>query len=499
MPPAARRSNEASTARASRPTREAGAERRELSGWGRSPVSVADVVAPEVVEEVPPIIARARRSGGSVLARGLGRSYGDAAQAAGATVVDLTACRSIFGHDPETPTVHVEAGLSLEDLIAWAVPKGYFVPVTPGTRQVTVGGAIAADVHGKNHHRDGSFGRYVRSMRLATPGGVRTLSPSDDEAVFWATVGGMGLTGVVLDAEIQLLRIETAQMSVDTDRARDLDECMSIMTEGDADYPYSVAWVDCLATGKAFGRSVLTRGRHATLEQLEAAARRRPGANAGGRAGADPLEYRVSQLVDVPIAPPFRLPQREFVRLFNEAWFRKAPRRRREELQTIPAFFHPLDGIGGWNRLYGRRGFLQYQFVVPFGAEEVVRRVIEELASARTPSLLAVLKRFGPSDPAPLSFPAPGWTLALDLPLGLAALGEALDRFDEWVADAGGRIYFAKDSRVHPRHVPRMYPRLDEWREVLDRVDPGHTITSDLSRRLQLRRAGRQTHPGETS
>jgi decaprenylphospho-beta-D-ribofuranose 2-oxidase len=262
-------------------------------------------------------------------------------------------------------------------------------------------------------------------------------------------------------------------MRVDTDRAADLDECMRLLAEGDEDAPYSVAWIDCLASGRHLGRSVITRGRHAEAAELSGAAARTP------------LAFEPRALPAVPWAPPGLL-NRASVAAFNELWFRAAPRRRRDEVQPLSTFFHPLDAVTDWNRLYGPAGLVQHQCVVPFGAEDVVREILERLSAARTASFLAVLKRFGPSDPAPLSFPMPGWTLALDVPAGSAGLGPLLDGIDDLVLAAGGRLYLAKDARARPEVVWAMYPRLAEWQEVQQRMDPAGVMRSDLGRRLGL-------------
>jgi decaprenylphospho-beta-D-ribofuranose 2-oxidase len=371
--------------------------------------------------------------------------------------------------------VTAEAGASIDRLLHALVPQGLFVPVTPGTRYVTVGGAIAADIHGKNHHRKGSWCQHVTSLRLQLAGGeVVEIGPDRDPDLFWATAGGMGLTGVVLDATFACPRIGSSRLLVDTDRAADLDEVLELMASGDHAYDYSVAWIDLMAGGRALGRSVLTRGRFATAEE------------AAPVTGADPYAYSAGVLASAPPFVPNGLLNKLTVRAFNELWFRKAPVRRRDELQTIPTFFHPLDMVGGWNRIYGPTGFLQWQFVVPFGAEATLRRIVEDLSRSGCTSFLAVLKAFGEGDPAPLSFPSPGWTLALDIPAGVPGLGPLLDRLDGLVAAEGGRVYLAKDSRLRPELVPVMYPRLDEWQAVRDRVDPDRRITSDLARRLGL-------------
>jgi len=411
--------------------------------------------------------------GRGVLGRGLGRSYGDAAQNGGGMVIDMTTRDRVLSVDSDAALVSVEAGASLDQLMHLLLPLGLFVPVTPGTRQVTVGGAIAADIHGKNHHVDGSFGRHVVSLDLlCADGSIRRLSPESE--LFWATVGGMGLTGLVLRATLKMKKVESAYCLVDTERCTDLDDLTGRMAEGDDRYTYSVAWIDCLARGSSLGRSVLTRGWSADRDQLPRKMRDHA------------LEFRPRQLAVAPAVFPSGLLNRVSVAVFNEGWYRRAPRERRGEIQSIAAFFHPLDGVGQWNRIYGPRGFLQYQFVVPFGAEDTLRRCIQMLSDTGLASFLAVLKRFGQASGGHLSFPTPGWTLALDIPLGAPMLGDLLDRLDEEVMAAGGREYLAKDSRLPAAAIARMYPRLDQWRDIRRATDPNGVFASDLQRRLGL-------------
>ena len=440
-----------------------------LTGWGRTGATRAEVASPRCAEEIGELLRAAGPRG--VLARGLGRSYGDAAQNAGGTVIDTGALMSPLEIDGGG-NLRVGAGVSLDTVMRTFIPSGWFVPVTPGTRQVTMGGAVAADVHGKNHHVDGSVGRHVSRLRLATPTGIHDLGPDDD--LFWATVGGMGLTGVVTEVDLRMIPIETSAMLVDTDRTPDLDTTMALMTDGDDGYRYSVAWIDCLSGGRSLGRSVLTRGEHAPVASLPASRR------------ADPLQFAPRTVIAAPPWAPSALLNSATIRVFNEAWYRRAPRRERGAVHGLAGFFHPLDGVGGWNRLYGHRGFLQYQFVLPFGQEDVLRRVVERLAGGGCPSFFGVLKRFGAADAGHLSFPQSGWTLALDMPIGPPGLGPLLDALDAEVAEAGGRVYLAKDSRLRPEHVGAMYPRLAEWRAVRDRVDPHRVMCSDLARRLGL-------------
>jgi decaprenylphospho-beta-D-ribofuranose 2-oxidase len=394
-------------------------------------------------------------------------------------VLSLTGLRGVRGFDPDTGLITVGAGLSIGDLARLVLPHGWFPPVLPGTSHVTVGGAIAADVHGKNHHREGSFCDHVRSLELVTPGGERaTVSPESD--AFAATGGGMGLTGVVVEATVQLLRVETDRVRVDTERARDLDDVLERMERGDEGYRYSVAWIDCLARGRSLGRSVLMRGDHAAREELPPGARSRPG------------DFAPPRVLSAPPGVPSGLLSAPTVRAFNEAYFRRAPRFERGRLEPLHSYFHPLDGVCDWNRLYGPRGLLQYQLVVPFGAEDALRAVLERLAGERCPAFLGVLKRFGRGRGL-LSFPIPGWTLAVDLPAGRAELAPRLDGLDDLVAEAGGRLYLAKDSRLRPELLARMYPELERWRELRARLDPGGALRSDLARRVGLLEPPRTT------
>ncbi|MFC4944796.1 FAD-binding protein [Pseudonocardia sp. GCM10023141] len=445
-----------------------------LRGFGRTAPTRASVLLPRSADDVVAAIAAAGPRG--VIARGLGSSYGDPAQNAGGTVLDMTGLATIHGIDPGTGIVVLDGGVSLDTLMRAALPHGLWVPVLPGTRQVTIGGAIGADVHGKNHHTNGSFGNHVLAMDVALADGtVRTLTPDGPDAeLFWATVGGMGLTGIILRASVQLQRTESAYFVVDTDRTADLDELLVHLTDGSDDtYGYSAAWFDTTSTGAALGRAVLTRGSLAKADELPPKLR------------AEPLKFDAPQLLTFPDVFPNGLANRFTLRAFSELWYRKAPKRQRGSVQNITAFYQVLDVFGGWNRIYGSRGFLQYQFVVPMGEEAALRRIVEKIARSPFASGLNVFKRFGAGNAAPLSFPMPGWTITVDFPI-TAGLSRFCIELDELVLGAGGRLYLAKESRATGETFRRGYPRYDEWRKVRDSVDPTGVFTSDMARRLEL-------------
>ena len=449
---------------------------QRLSGWGRTAWTVADLFHTNDVHEMQRIIDGSGPRG--VIARGLGRSYGAAAQNAGGNVIEITAEGDPNGVDAfldsATGVLDVASSVSLDSILRMSVPRGWFVPVTPGTRFITVGGAIASDVHGKNHHFDGSFGQHVSSITLLLASGeIMEMTPQSHPEWFWATVGGMGLTGIVLRAKVRMLPIESSRVRVETERLVNFDAvCEAMSSDGaDNDYRYSVCWIDLLATGSSMGRGVLTRGEHASVADVK---------------DDDVLAYDPRLKVPAPGWVPNGVLNKWSIKAFNEVWYRKAPANRHVSIESIPQFFHPLDGVHQWNRLYGKQGFIQYQFIVPLDRIDVLRTVIETFSSAGVASFLAVLKRMGPQNLAPMSFPTEGWTLTLDMAAGIKGLPELLAKVDNMVLDAGGRHYLAKDSHVSPTAVRRGYPRLDEWMQTRDSMDPYGLWRSDLARRLGL-------------
>lgn len=400
---------------------------REISGWGRWPrrrCRVATPAAPDAVALAP-----------GAIPRGLGRAYGDCAMSPELTLSTARLDR-MRAFDPATGTLEAEAGVSLGAVIATFLPRGFFPAVTPGTKFVTLGGAIAADVHGKNHHGAGSFGDHVLWFDLLGPDGETRCAPDRNPDLFRATLGGMGLTGLVTRAAIRLKPVETAWIRQRTIPAPDLDAAIAAF-EASLSATYSVAWIDCLARGASRGRSLLQLGEHALRAELPP-----------GRAAA-PLEAPRRAPRRVPLDAPGWALNPLTVRAFNALYWRAGVRGPRERLVDWDGYFYPLDAVHDWNRIYGRRGFAQYQCALPLGpARDGLAEMLEAIAASGLGSFLAVLKRFGPGAPdRPLSFPIEGYTLALDFPLTAEAL-TLMDRLDEITLAAGGRLYLAKDARM---------------------------------------------------
>ncbi|MEU7787055.1 FAD-binding oxidoreductase [Amycolatopsis sp. NPDC049159] len=449
-------------------------QRRTLTGWARTAPTTADVLSTADVEAIARAVTRAGERG--VIARGLGRSYGDPAQNAGGLVVDMTALNRIHSIDPDTALVDLDAGVSLDQLMREALPHGLWVPVLPGTRQVTIGGAIANDIHGKNHHSAGSFGNHVVSMDLITADGrIRTLTPEGPEAeLFWATVAGIGLTGIIVRAKIRMTKTETAYFLADNERTNNLDETLELVSNGSDDkYTYSSAWFDTISTGSKLGRAAFGRGSLAKLDELPPKLR------------ANPLKFDAPQLATLPDIFPNGLANKLTFGGIGELYYRKTPKEARGVIQNLTAFYHPLDMFGEWNRAYGSKGFLQYQFSTPLNAHEPLRKIVRKIAESGHVSFLNVFKRMGEGNAAPLSFPHPGWMVCVDFPIK-QGLGRFCQELDEDVLELGGRLYTAKDSRTTPETFAKMYPRLEEWRKIRASVDPEGVFASDMSRRLEL-------------
>ena len=459
---------------------------QSLYGWGRTAPSTAQVLSTADVDTIAQAVKQVadenselpehKRRG--VIARGMGRSYGDPAQNGGGLVVDMTPLNRIHSIDPDTGIVDVDGGVTLDQLMKAALPYGLWVPVLPGTRQVTIGGAIGPDIHGKNHHSAGSFGDHVLSMELLVADGrVLHLEPTGETAeLFWATVGGMGLTGIILRARIQMTFTETAYFIADTDRTDTLDETIALHSDGsEVNYTYSSAWFDAISAPPKTGRSTISRGSLATLDQLKELA---------PKLAKDPLKFNAPQLMAVPdIFPSWTMNKLSLMAIGEAYYFMGKPAR--NQVQNLTQFYQPLDLIGEWNRGYGKAGFLQYQFVVPTDAVEPFKDIIYDIQASGHYTALNVFKLFGEGNQAPLSYPMKGWNVCVDFPIR-PGLNEFLDRLDDQVMQFGGRLYLAKESRTSAEKFHKMYPGLPGWLKTRREIDPTGVFASDMSRRLEL-------------
>ena len=436
-----------------------------VSGWGRFPVVDTDVLRPRSFQALGDAIAGS--PGG--IARGNGRAYGDAGIGLSQTI-EMAAFDRVRSFDPQSGRIRLEAGVLLSDLIDTFGPRGFLPHVVPGTRFVSVGGAIAADVHGKNHHCEGGFGRYVDSILLRTgQGETIEISREQGSDAFFATIGGMGLTGVILEATIRLRPVETGWIRQRVIPASNLADAVRALDRGDS-ATYSVAWIDCVASGNSLGRSLIYLGEHARADEI-------PGDRAAFSRGHDP---RLTMPVDLPAMTL----NRYSIRAFNELYFRiGASRAGAPHLVSIFPYFFPLDNVGAWNRIYGRRGFLQHQCVIPqAGALDVLGEILARISTRGDASFLAVLKKLGQGDGV-MSFPLPGYTLALDFPMSSSILN-FLDELDRLVVAAGGRLYLAKDARQSRATFEAGYPALQRFNEIRKSLDPMGRIRSRLSQRL---------------
>jgi len=436
---------------------------KPLCGWGRYPVI-------EGVQQRSEDLETASRD--AILSRGLGRSYGDASlpPPGGYTVLSTELADRILSFDETTGILRGEAGLSLAALNEVFLRRGWASPVSPGTQYVTLGGMVASDVHGKNHHVAGCFGKHVRALRMRVADGrVLEVSDQNEPELFRATIGGMGLTGHILEVEVALERIPTAWVWRESEQVGGLDALVVKLRADSRSWPFTMSWVDCQRTGLGMGRGIVIRGRWA--EREEAPTRQ-------------PTFHR-------RLAVPFDMPGwalgRRSVRLFNLAYFHAHGRAVRRGIVHPQAFFYPLDAVRHWNRLYGRRGFTQYQCVLPDAPDDdgaAYRELFSVLARRGGASFLSVVKDCGAEGKGMLSFPRPGISVALDLPLQGARTQSLVDELNEVVIAAGGRIYLAKDAMTRPEHLRAMEPRIDAWNEVRKRWDPEGKLRSALADRL---------------
>lgn len=452
--------------------------RKELAGWGRVPVVPADAARLESRADATRALAKARDLHIPMLAYGLGRSYGDAALVKDGRVVVTRRLDRLLDFDPTTGWLRAEAGVSIEDLLTTLVPRGFFPPVTPGTKFVTLGGALACDVHGKNHHQDGCISNHIRAFDLLLASGeIIRVTRENEPDIFRATAGGMGLTGLILAVEIKMTPIANPLITMESVRVENLDDFFRVSSES-GDFTHTVSWIDCLASGRKLGRGIFMRGRHAPAGTPV------PG-GFGARLGA--LKDAVAPYLTVPFNAPNVLLNQATIGAFNEAYFRRHRPGSVSNVSHFEPFFYPLDAVSHWNRIYGRRGFYQYQNVLPHDPDQrAIRAVLEAIAGSGMASFLAVIKEFGTTDNGGLSFPRPGVTLALDFPNHGDALEKLFERLDAITLEAGGRVYLAKDARLPRATFRRMYPGWEAWKATRDRLDPHHLFQSELGRRLGL-------------
>lgn len=442
-----------------------------LAGWGGYNPLECSVTQPSSSEKVSQIL---QCEAPPVIARGLGRSYGDSAIDELALVVKTHALDCVLAFNDSNGLLCAQAGLCLGALIDVILPRGWFLPTTPGTKFVTLGGAVAADVHGKNHHVDGTFGNWVRSLKLLLADGTEvTCSPEDNGELFWATIGGMGLTGFITEVEVQLQKVDSAYYNVDYRRCADLDTTLALLEQTEGSYTHSVGWIDCLGRNKSLGRSVLMLGNNAKAEDLHSAQRSSPFAIKSKSAKTVPCYF-----------PNFAL-NRLTVTAFNKLYY--AVNKNCTKVVDYDAYFYPLDSIQQWNKIYGRRGFVQYQALFPTQtARQGLTDVLETLGRYGLASFLAVIKKSGAANPSPLSYLFEGYTLALDIPNVGPRLIELVHELDRILLQQGGRLYLAKDSLTSAQTIRQMYPRMDEFLAVKKRVDPHNRFISAQARRLNL-------------
>ncbi len=408
----------------------------------------------------------------SFIARGLGRSYGDASLNDGGGTLLFTRLNRFLSFDEQTGLLHAEAGVSLDDILKIFVPKGWFLPVTPGTKFITLGGAVASDVHGKNHHADGSISNFITELELITAvdGRIR-CSRDENDNLFWATLSGGGLTGIILSVKLRLLPIETAYINQHNIKAQNVNQAFDIFDQHDQDYKYSVAWIDCLAGGKALGRSIVMFGNHAAETDL---------ADKG-----DHLRIHHDPKLSVPFQFPSFALNSWSARTFNQLYYHKSLSMEKKFLSHYDAFFYPLDAIHSWNRIYGKKGFLQWQCALPEkNGRDGIKEILTKIQQAKRGSFLAVLKKMGGQEGL-LNFPVKGYTLALDFSL-TKNVHDFLDRLDEIVTKFGGRIYLTKDARLQRGNLAKMYPDIEKWKAIKKEADPKNRFSSLQADRLGL-------------
>jgi len=439
----------------------------KISGWGNYPKVEAENFSfdyhKDLIQKIKPLP--------KLIARGNGRSYGDSSLAG--NVVSSLNYNRFLAYDQINGIIKCEAGVMLSDVLDLVIPDGWFLPVTPGTKFITVGGAVASDVHGKNHHKEGSFSKHTLNITiLCADGSVLNCSKSENKELFEATCGGLGLTGVILQVEFQLKKIESSYIKQRQVKAKNLDEIFELF-ESNENITYSMAWIDCLKGGKGFGRSIMMAGEHAKLDELSK------------KQQANPLIPTNQTPFKIPFNFPSFVLNKLTIKAFNMLYYHKNLKKDFESIIPYNPFFYPLDAILHWNRMYGKKGFVQYQFVLPMEtSKKGLIRILKRIREKGLGSFLAVLKLFGEQNDL-ISFPMRGYTLALDFPVR-PGLFKFLDELDKIVHDHGGRIYLSKDARMRQQFLNDSYPGLEKFSAIVKKYNPDFKFSSLQSKRLLL-------------
>ncbi len=440
--------------------------KKQITNWGNYPIKEADDRLFSFDTELKKTIAEFSH----FIPRGNGRCYGDASLAD--KTITTTSFNKVLSFDKEQGLFECQSGITLDQVLEIIVPAGWFLPVTPGTKFITIGGAIASDVHGKNHHVDGCFSSHVREMDINLADGSQiTCSPTHNTDIFEATCGGMGLTGLISRVVFSLKKIETSYIVQKQIKAANLDEVLELF-EQNTHYTYSVAWIDCLKQGKHFGRSILMLGEHAKLNELSE------------KQKLNPLAFPSQKQIRLPFYLPSFILNKFTVRIFNQLFYSKNFKKEINNVVSYEPFFYPLDKVLDWNKGYSRKGFVQYQFVIPLNAKKGLVDILNKISDNGIGSFLAVLKVFGKQESL-IAFPMEGYTLALDIPIR-DNLFSFLDELDALVLKSGGRLYMSKDARMKATVLKESYPRLDEFKEIIKKYDPDKKFHSLLSDRLLL-------------
>jgi len=440
--------------------------KKRIANWGNYPVVETDEKSFSFADQLPGMI----KTAAPVIARGNGRCYGDASLEE--NTISTLKYDKVLSFDTENGVFECQSGITLDKVLEVIVPHGWFLPVTPGTKFITIGGAVASDVHGKNHHVDGSFSAHILEMDILLGNGkLLSCSASLNSDLFWATCGGMGLTGIITRVKFNLKKIETSYIKQKQVKAENLEEVIRLFDEY-KQYTYSVAWIDCLKKGKNFGRSILILGEHAKKEELSE------------KKALAPLQLPKKRQITFPFNLPSFVLNQFTVKAFNFLYYGKNFKREINNVVSYEPFFYPLDAILQWNRGYGKKGFVQYQFVLPLESKQGLVEILTCISDKGLGSFLAVLKVFGKQDDL-ISFPKEGYTLALDFPVR-KNLFKFLDELDEIVLKYGGRIYLSKDARMNPDVFWRSYENANKFIDVLKKYNPGFKINSLQGRRLNI-------------